>query len=68
MRENDVTEDKLAKAISVSQGTVSKYLNGKRQPRPGKAKKICKFTNYEITLDDLYYQKSSEASFSVQAC
>ncbi len=41
--ENDKEQKDLARALNVSEGTVSLWINGKRIPRMGTVTRICKY-------------------------
>ncbi len=54
------TQEKLADALKIKQGTVSDWVRGRISPSIKNAKKIIELTKGAITYDDIYGKPTTE--------
>lgn len=54
MDDNNKTQEKVARDLGVTQGSISRWMNGENVPRPEVMQKIIKYTGGEVTANDFY--------------
>jgi predicted transcriptional regulator len=59
---NRITNEGFAKMLGTSQPAVSRYVTGKRVPRPQHIRRISEITGGEVTANDFMAPSSSTRS------
>jgi predicted transcriptional regulator len=54
IKDNGLTYESFGKLIGVSDAAVSRYVKGKRKPKPSIMSKIIKITQGKVTANDFY--------------
>lgn len=64
LKEENITQEKFASDLDVSQGNISMWCNG-MIPRPDMMTKILLITKGKVTANDFYYEGDNDGRASV---